>query len=74
MHKSQAGIKIAWRNINIHRYEDYIALIAESKEELKSLLVRKGYSKTGLKHKHSNNYSQIYSQHSWHLIVPHHGI
>ena len=51
MHKSQAGIKIAWRNINIHRYEDYIALIAESKEELKSLLmkVKEESEKVGLK-------------------------
>jgi len=32
MHKSQAEIKIAGRNINIDRYEDDIALIAESKE------------------------------------------
>ena len=32
LHKSQAGIKIAGRNINIHRYEDDIALIAESKQ------------------------------------------
>ena len=40
LHKSQAGIKIAGRNINIHRYEDDTALIAESKEELKSLLIK----------------------------------
>ena len=48
LHKSQAGIKIAGRNINIHRDEDDIALIAESKE-LKSLLMRRGDAKTGLK-------------------------
>ena len=30
--KSQAGIKIAGRNINIHRYENDTTLIAESKE------------------------------------------
>ena len=48
MHKSQAGIKIAGRNINIHRYEDDTVLMAESREELKSLLMR-GDSKTGLK-------------------------
>ena len=34
--KSQAGIKIAGRNINIHRYEDDTALMAEIKEEIKS--------------------------------------
>ena len=49
MHKSQAGIKIAGRNINIDRYEDDTALMAESKEEQKSLLVRRGDAKTGLK-------------------------
>ena len=38
--KSQAGIKIAGRSINIHRYEDDTALIAESKEKLKSLMMR----------------------------------
>ena len=47
LHKSQAGIKIAGRNINIHRYEDDTALRAESKE-LKSLLMRRGDAKTGL--------------------------
>ena len=47
--KSQAGIKIAGRSININRYEDDTTLIAESKEELKSPLVRRGDSKTGLK-------------------------
>ena len=33
----QAGIKIAWRNINNLRYADDTPLMAESKEELKSL-------------------------------------
>ena len=36
----QAGIKIARRNINNLRHEDDITLIAESKEELKSFLLR----------------------------------
>ena len=35
--KSQAGIKISGRNINNLRYTDDTTLIAESKEELKSL-------------------------------------
>ena len=35
--EAQAGIKIAWRNINYLRYADNTTLIAESKEELKSL-------------------------------------
>ena len=36
--ESQAGIKIVWRNINNFRYADDTTLVAESKEELKSLL------------------------------------
>ena len=36
----QAGIKIARRNINNLRYEDDTTLMAESKEELKSLLMK----------------------------------
>ena len=36
----QAGIKMAGRNINNLRYADYTTLIAESKEELKSLFMR----------------------------------
>ena len=36
----QAGIKIARRNINNLRHEDDITLIAESKDELKSFLLR----------------------------------
>jgi len=38
--KSQAAIKIAGRSINIHKYEDDTTIIAESKEELKSLWMR----------------------------------
>ena len=37
---SQAGIKIAWRNINNLRYADDTTLMAESEEELKNLLMR----------------------------------
>ena len=36
----QSGIKIGWRNINNLRYADDITLMAESEEELKSLLMR----------------------------------
>ena len=36
--EAQAGIKIAWRNINNFRYADDTTLMAESEEELKSLL------------------------------------
>ena len=38
--EAQAGIKIAWRNINKLRYADNTTLRAESKEELKSLLMK----------------------------------
>ena len=38
--QSQAGIKIAGRNINYLRYADDTTLMAESKEELKSLLMK----------------------------------
>ena len=37
---TQAGIKIAWRNINNLRYADDTTLMTESKEELKSLLMK----------------------------------
>ena len=38
--EAQAGIKIARRNINNLRYEDDTTLVAESEEELKSLLMK----------------------------------
>ena len=49
--KAQAGIKIAGRNINNFRYADDTTLLAESKEELKSLLMRvkEESEKVGLK-------------------------
>ena len=49
--EAQAGIKIAGRNINNLRYADDTTLIAESKEEVKSLLmkVKEESEKAGLK-------------------------
>ena len=49
--KAQAGIKITGRNISILRYADDTTLMAESEEELKSLLmkVKEGSAKFGLK-------------------------
>ena len=49
--EAQAGIKIAGRNINNLRYADDTTLMAESEEELKSLLmkVKEKSDKTGLK-------------------------
>ena len=40
LEEAQAGIKIAGRNLNNLRYADNTTLIAESEEELKSLLMR----------------------------------
>ena len=40
LEEAQAGIKIAGRNINYLRYTDDTTLMAESKEELKSLLMK----------------------------------
>ena len=40
LEEAQAGIKIAGRNINNHRYADDTILMAESEEELKSLLMK----------------------------------
>ena len=40
LEEAQAGIKTAWRNINNLRYADVTTLMAESEEELKSLLMR----------------------------------
>ena len=40
LEEAQAGIKIAWRNINNLRYADDTTLMAESEEELKSLLMK----------------------------------
>ena len=49
--EAQAGIKIARRNINILRYADDVTLMAESEEELESLLmkVKEESEKVGLK-------------------------
>ena len=50
--EAQGGIKIARRNINNLRYADYTTLMAESEEELKSLLMnmKKESEKVGVKH------------------------
>ena len=63
LYEAQAGIKIAGRNINNLRYADDTTLIAESEEELKSLLmkVKKESEKDGLK-------VNIQKTRSWHLV------
>ena len=55
--ESQAGIKIARRNINNLRYTDDTTLMAESEEELESPLIKlkEGSEKVGLKTQHSEN-------------------
>ena len=55
--EAQAGIRIAGRNINNVRYADDTILMAESNEELKSLLVkvREKSQKADLKPQHSKN-------------------
>ena len=40
LNETQAGIKIAWRNISNLRYADDTTLIAESEQELKSFLMK----------------------------------
>ena len=66
--ETQAGIKIAKRNINNLRYTDDITLMAESKEELKSLLmkVKEESEKVGLKLTSGK-------LKSWHLVPSLHG-
>ena len=66
--EAQAVIKIAERNINNLRYADDTTLMAESKEELKSLLmkVKEESQKVGLK-------LNIQKTRSWHLFPSLHG-
>ena len=57
LEEAQAGIKIAGRNINNLRHADETTLMAESEEELKSLLmkVKEESEKSWLKTQHSEN-------------------
>ena len=57
LHEAQAGIKIAGRNINNLRCADNMTLVAESKDELKNLLmkVKEESGKSWLKAQHSEN-------------------
>ena len=64
--EAQAGIKMAGRNINNLRYADDTTLMAESEEEIKSLLTRvnEESGKTWLKTEHSKNEDHgIWSHH-----------
>ena len=67
LEKAQAGIKIAGRNFNNLRYADDTTLMAESEEELKSLLkVKEESEKVGLK-------LTFRKQRSWHQVPSLHG-
>ena len=68
LEEAQAGIKISGRNINNLRYTDDTTLMAESEEELKSLLmkVKEEGLKVGLKF-------NIQKRRSWHLVPSLHG-
>ena len=69
MEEAQAGIKIAGKNINNLRYADDTTLMAESKEELKSLLMKvkdMKSEKVGL----SSTFRKL---RSWHLVPSLHG-
>ena len=65
LEEAQAGIKIAGRNINNLRCADDTTLIAESEEELKSLLmkVKEESEKVGLKLNIQNSDHGIWSHH-----------
>ena len=65
--ESQAGIKIAGKNIDNLRYADDTTLMAESEEEIKSLLVKvkEKNEKPGLK-------INIQKLRSWHLVPSFH--
>ena len=68
LEETQAGIKIAGRNSNNLRYEDDTTLMAESEEELKSLLmkVKEESEKVIL----SSTFRKV---RSWHLVPSLHG-
>jgi len=66
--KAQAGIKIAGRNINNLRYADDTTLMAESGEELKSLLMKVREESEKL----ASN-STFRKLRSWHLVPSLHG-
>ena len=70
LHEAQAGIKTARRNISNLRYADDMTLMAESKEELKSFLmkVEKESEKAGLKLNIQKKYEDgIWSHASWQI-------
>ena len=72
LHESQAGIKIAKRNISKLRYADDTTLIAKSEEELKSLLMRL-LMKVKEESEKVGFCLTFRKLRSWHLVPPLHG-
>ena len=63
LNEAEAGSKTAGKNMNNLRYSDDTTLMAESKEELKSLLMKEENEKAGLKLKHSK--AEFLASFSW---------
>ena len=68
LEEAQAGIKIAWRNVNNLRYADDTILMEESEEELKNLLMK--VKKESEKVAYSSTFIKL---RSWHLVPSLHG-
>ena len=68
LEETQTGIKIAGKNINNIRYADDTALMAESEEELKSLLMKVKQESEKLAYS-----SMFRKQRLWHLVSSLHG-
>ena len=68
LEEAQAGIKIARKNINNLRYADDTTLMAESEEELNSLLVK--VKEESKKLAYSSTFRKL---RSWHLVTLLHG-
>ena len=66
LEEAQAGIKVAGRNISNLRYADDTTLMAESGEELKTLLMKEESEKIGLK-------LNVKKLRSWHPVPSLHG-
>ena len=66
LNEAKSGIKIAGRNINNLRYADDVTSMAESEQELKSLLMKEESEKAGLKFK-------LKKLRSWHPVPSLHG-
>ena len=67
LYETQAGVKTPGRNINNIRYADHTTFMAESEEELKSLLMKVKEERSWLKTQHSKN------KRPWHLVPSLHG-